>query len=74
MKLDFVGFNTDKLNDKNSYGNLFNDALHSFYAAHCTIYMTADKRNYKKSKAVYESENIGTIVLYPEQFLEQIKE
>ncbi len=72
MQLDFVGFNSDKINEKNKYQNLFNDALHCFYGAHCDFYITSDKRGYKKSKAVYQSEGILTQVLKPQEFIDFI--
>lgn len=72
MQLDFVGYNSDKLTEKNQYNNIFNDALHCFYAAHCEFYLTNDNRNYKKSKAVYESEGIGTHVFKTNEFIDLI--
>lgn len=50
MQLDLVGYGSDRLTDKNQYDNLFNDALHCFYAAHCDFFITADKKAYKKNK------------------------
>jgi len=72
MQLDFVGYNSDKLSDKNKYDNIFTDALHCFYAAHCDFYLTNDNRNYKKSKAVYESEKIGTQVYKTKEFIDSL--
>lgn len=70
MQLDFVGYGSDKLNEKNKYDNLFNDALHCFYGAHCDIFITSDKKTIKKTKAVYQSEKINTLVLKPKEFIE----
>ena len=44
MQLDYVGYNSDKLTEKNKYSNLFNDAQHCFYAAHCDFYITNDTK------------------------------
>lgn len=74
MQLDFVGFNSDKINDKNKHQNLFNDALHCFYGAHCDFYITSDKKGYKKSKAVYQSEGIQTQVLKSQEFNEMLNQ
>lgn len=74
MQLDFVGYGSDKLTDKNQYENLFNDALHCFYGAHCDFFITADKKTYKKTKAVYQSEDILTQVMKPVEFIEYIKQ
>ncbi|MGG9962331.1 hypothetical protein [Ferruginibacter sp. SUN106] len=74
MQLDFVGYSSDKLTDKNQYDNLFNDALHCFYAAHCDYFITSDKKMYKKTKAVFQSENIVTEVMKPREFIDFILE
>jgi hypothetical protein len=74
MQLDFIGFSSDKLNEKNKYDNLFNDALHCFYGAHCDIFITSDKKMIKKTKALYKSLEINTLVLTPRQFIESLKQ
>jgi hypothetical protein len=73
MQLDFVGYRSDKLSEKNQYDNLFNDALHCFYAAHCDYFITSDKKSYLKSKAVYQAEGINTSVMTPGEFVEKFK-
>lgn len=72
MQLDFVGYHSDKINEKNTYENLFNDALHCFYAAHSNVYLTNDKRNYKKTKAVFENQNISTLIMTPTEFIDYL--
>ncbi len=72
MQLDFVGYASDKLTEKNKYDNLFNDALHCFYAAHCDFFLTSDKKTYKKTKAVFESEDIATKVMKPKEFVDYV--
>lgn len=74
MQLDFVGYGSDKLNEKNKYDNLFNDALHCFYGAHCDFFITSDKKTIRKTKAVYQSEEINTLVLKPREFIEFLQE
>ena len=69
MQLDFVGFRPEKMNEKNQYSNLFNDALHCFYAAHCHFFITSDNKGFHKSKAIYQAEDIKTQVMKPEDFL-----
>lgn len=68
MHLDFVGYASEKLTDKNKYDNLHNDARHCFYGAYCNIFVTNDKRAYKKAKATYEEEQIGTLVMNTVEF------
>jgi hypothetical protein len=70
MQLDFVGYGSDRLTEKNQYDNLFNDSLHCFYAAHCDYFVTADKKTYKKTKAVFQNENIKTQVMKPGEFVD----
>ncbi|MBP6023352.1 hypothetical protein [Ferruginibacter sp.] len=70
MQLDFVGYASDKLTEKNQYDNLFNDALHCFYAAHCDYFITADKKTYKKTKAIFKNEGIITEVMKPKEFID----
>jgi len=72
MQLDMVGYRPDKMNDKNGYDNMLHDAFHCFYGAHCDYFITADKICYKKSKAIYQSENITTPVMKPQEFLEHL--
>lgn len=74
MQLDFVGYGSDKLTDKNQYDNLFNDALHCFYGASCDFFITVDKKMYKKTKAVYQNESILTQVMNPAEFIEYLKQ
>jgi len=70
MQLDFVGYGSDKLTKKNQYENLFNDSLHCFYGAQCDLFITSDKKTYKKAKAVYRNENIFTLVMKPSEFID----
>ncbi|UHG92952.1 hypothetical protein [Spirosoma oryzicola] len=74
MQLDFLGYNSDKLSDKNKYSNLFNDALHCYYAAYCDVFITNDKKTAKKSKAVYESEGIITQIYSLDEFTSLLQE
>ena len=68
MHLDFVGYASEKLTDKNKYDNLHNDARHCFYGAYCNIFVTNDKRACKKAKAIYEEEQVGTLVMNTGEF------
>ena len=72
LKLDFVGYGDQPLNEKNQFDNLFNDALHCFYGAHCDIYVTKDKKSIKKTKAVYQDEQISTRLVKSTELSEYI--
>ena len=58
IRQDFDGFKTDA-----QYNNMFDDAMHTFYASHCDYFITNDdKCNYKAQKT-FEQLNIKTQVL-----------
>ncbi len=42
--------------------NLIDDAFHSYFAAHCDVFVTDDDRTYNKAKAVYKQLGIKTEV------------
>src|SRR6185437_2900501 len=69
-KLDMLGVNKDKLNQKNTFRNIFNDSLHSYYARYCDYLITKDKRLIEKSQALYEIYGVYTKILSPQQFLD----
>lgn len=69
LQLDMWGYQADKLTKKNQYQNLFNDASHCFYAAHCDIYINNENRGSKKTIEVYRKLDIQTVVLTAEEFL-----
>jgi hypothetical protein len=71
MLLDLIGFKSEKLSDKNLYDNLFNDALHCFYAAHCDYFISNDKSCRKKTAAVYIHEGVTTEVWSPREFVDR---
>ncbi len=72
MQLDFVGFRPEKMTQKNQYSNLFNDALHCFYATYCNVFITRDERTLHKSRAVYQAEHIETKVMTPKEILNRL--
>jgi len=66
MLLDAFGFNRDS-----TLPNLVDDSMHAYYGAYCDLFVTNDKRAYRKTKAVYNQLNIGTIVCTADEFPEQ---
>ncbi len=68
--LDILGFSKDKLNKKNSFNNVFNDSLHSYYAKYCDYFISEDEGLRKKSSLLYNKYGISTKVLSVEEFLE----
>lgn len=68
--LDMLGYKSDKLKGKNNNAyNIFNDANHSFYAAHCDFFIADDKNLVKKSKAIYFKNNLPTKVYSVDDFI-----
>jgi hypothetical protein len=66
LLLDEFGFKKDQ-----RFPNLMDDAAHSYFGAHCDVFVTNDNNTYHKSKAVYDYLNLSTKVCFPEE-LEQI--
>lgn len=66
-KYDLKGYKTD-----GSYNNMFDDALHTFYASHCDVFVTNDERCKYKAEKTYERLNINTIVITASEY-EKIK-
>lgn len=60
---DLKGYSQDE-----RFANMIDDALHTFYAAHCDYFVTIDKRCSDKAKKVYEKLKIKTIVVNPTEF------
>ncbi|WP_407487793.1 hypothetical protein [Elizabethkingia anophelis] len=78
INLDMHGFYSDKVKvtdkEKNTFKNTTQDAFHTAFASTCDIYITNDKKNYQKAKAVYQKKNISTHVLKPEEFIKFYQE
>lgn len=64
--LDILGFNADK---NSLLSNTTVDSLHSFYAAHCDVFITDDQKLRKKSEALYKEFNISTGVFSPLEYV-----
>ncbi len=61
---DLKGYRQDE-----KFANLIDDALHTFYAAHCNYFITRDGRCFDKAEKVYKRLKISTIVMKPEEFV-----
>lgn len=60
--LDIFGYWKDKFTEKSNYARTW-DNSHTFYAAHCDIFISDDKRTRNKAKVVYEIYKVGTKVI-----------
>ena len=58
IRQDFDGFKTDS-----KYNNMFDDAMHAFYASHCDYFITNDDKCNDKAKKTFKQLNITTQVL-----------
>jgi hypothetical protein len=58
FKYDLAGYKTD-----GHFNNMFDDALHTFYAAHFDFFITNDDRCKYKAEKTYEKLRIGTKVI-----------
>ena len=65
---DLKGYRQDE-----RFANLIDDALHTFYGAHCQYFVTIDDRCYDKAKLVYQKLKIPTLIMKPEEFINSIK-
>ncbi len=60
------------MNTKNSYNNIFNDSLHSYYARYCDYLITEDKGLKKKSGLLYDKYECFTEILLVDEFISKI--
>ncbi len=64
ISTDLKGYQQDA-----RFANLIDDALHTFYAAHCDYFLTLDRRCYDKAKKVFHDLKISTEVMTPDDFI-----
>jgi len=67
--LDSLGISKDKLSKKNTFNNLFNDGLHSYYARYFDFFVTDDNQTVQKTKALYNLHGVATQVVTTDEFL-----
>ncbi len=66
-KYDLQGYKTDS-----NFNNMFDDALHTFYASHCDFFITNDDRCKYKAEKTFEKLKIKTQVIKAQEY-EKIK-
>lgn len=62
IRQDFEGYKTDAL-----YNNMFDDAMHTFYASHCDYFVTNDDKCHYKAQKTFENLKIKTKVIKIDQ-------
>jgi len=74
MQLDLMGYNPDKMSARNTYMNIFYDAMHAYYAGCCKFYLSFDKKSVRKANAVYQHLNIGSRGMWVPDFCSILEE
>ncbi|QIG90665.1 hypothetical protein G6R40_13870 [Chryseobacterium sp. POL2] len=78
ISLDMHGFHSDEVKvtetKKKTFKNTTQDSFHTAFATTCDFYITNDKKNYQKAKAIFKEKNISTYVLKPDEFINFYKE
>lgn len=67
FRYDLKGYKGD-----NQFPNMIDDALHSYYAAHCDYFITNDDRCKYKAEKTYERLKITTTVLTAKEFIAKV--
>jgi hypothetical protein len=67
--LDLVGYKSD---NKSSTMNIVIDGFHAFYAAHCDILISEDKRFREKSQVMYHELGIETRIFSEKDFCDEV--
>lgn len=72
--LNLVGYKSDEIIPKKKKGlpNHLQDAMHSFYGAHCDYFVAMDKKLTAKSKALYEKFGITTKLIHPSELVTEL--
>lgn len=78
ISLDMHGFHSDEVKvtetKKKTFKNTTQDSFHTAFASTCDFYITNDKKNYQKAKAIFKEKNIFTHVLKADEFINFYKE
>lgn len=73
INLDMHGFYSDEVKvtetNKKTFKNTTQDSFHTAFASTCDFYITNDKKNYQKAKAIFKEKNIFTHVFKPHEFI-----
>jgi|GEM_PF-810766 len=64
LKIDWRGYKSDE-----RFDNMIDDALHTFYAAHCHFFITEDDRCHYKATETFKELGILAQVFKPKEFL-----
>lgn len=72
--LEFMGYHSDKITDKNMPDNMLTDIQHAFYGAHCDYFVTQDKKALAKAAQVYQEMEVTTKALALDGFIDDIRD
>ena len=74
LMLDMIGYKKDKLpKSTDNMQNIQTDGEHSFYGAHCDLFVAMDKKLRIKSKVLYNEFSIPTKILKPDQLILELE-
>jgi len=65
FKFDMKGYKSDE-----KFENMIDDSLHTFYGAHCEVFVTRDDKCHYKATEVYKKLKIPTQVMKPDEFVD----
>lgn len=68
--LDMLGVSKDKLSGKNTFSNISNDGLHSYFGQYSDFIVSEDKRSVAKSRALYNHFDISAKILTVDEFID----
>jgi hypothetical protein len=70
LLLDMIGYKSDKLpKPTDNMQNIYNDAEHAFYGAHCDFFVASDRNLLTKARVLYRELNISTVVMSPQNYI-----
>lgn len=70
--LEFMGYHSDRINDKNKPDNMLTDIQHAFYGAHCDYFVTQDSKAVTKAAQVYKELKLTSKALTVEAFIDDV--
>ena len=71
--LDFFPAFKEKINKRNNMNNMLTDALHTYIASKCSLFVCGDSNLVEKAKFLYKAYKIPTRVYHVETFIEKVE-
>lgn len=71
--LEFMGYHSDRINNKNKPENMLTDIQHAFYGAHCDYFVTQDNKAVTKAAQVYKELQLTSKALTVDAFIDDVR-